>query len=64
MGQCTVYEDLRAKYLDLEEDKQLTKFFLAVLERRGRLEDKDKRTEDALVVGTPLRAARHSVSRQ
>ena len=40
-GQCTVYEDLRANYTDLEDDKQLTKFFSAVLERRSRLEDKD-----------------------
>ena len=63
-GKCTVYQDLRTKYPDLEDDYQLTKYFEAVLERRGTLEDKDKRKEESRVVGQPLIAARHSVSRQ
>ena len=45
-GQCQVYEDLRGQFSNLEDDTQLVNFFSAVLDRRGRLEEKDRRTED------------------
>ena len=48
-GQCEVYGELKDKYPNLQDDNQLAMFFSAVLERRTKLEEKDKRTEDALV---------------
>ena len=47
-----VYEDLRLKYPNLEDDDQKTSFFSDVLERREKLEEEDmRRTQDTLVAG-------------
>ena len=60
-GKCAIYGDLRKKHEDIEDDRKLTDFFLAILDRRERLEEKDTRTQDTLVAGSsPLLAARHS----
>ena len=60
-GNCEAYGDLKEKHGDLDDDRKLTEFFTAVLERRDRVEEQDTRTQDTLVVGdTPLLAARHS----
>ena len=60
-GKCAIYGDLKDKYPNLEDDNQLAKFFSSVLDRRTRLEEQDKQTTDALVVGTtPSIVARHS----
>ena len=48
---CLAYEDLRLKYTNLEDDDQRTSFFSDVLERRGRLEEGERRTQDTLVAG-------------
>ena len=55
--------------MNVEEDTQLADFFSAVLQRRGLLEEEDRktedrrtedrRTEDSLVAAQPLIAARH-----
>ena len=50
-GQCEVYGDLKDKYPNLDDDNQLAMFFSTVLERRTKLEEQEKRTEDALVEG-------------
>ena len=42
-GKCEIYSDLRDKYGDLSEDKNLVEFFKAVLERRDEIEEEDKR---------------------
>ena len=42
-GKCDIYSDLRDKYGDLSEDKNLVEFFKAVLERRDEIEEEDKR---------------------
>ena len=58
--QCQIYEDLRGQFSNLEDDTQLVNFFSAVLDRRGRLEEEDRRTEDKRTeVALPLIAARH-----
>ena len=50
--ECLVYEDLRLKYPNLEDDDQKTSFFSDVLERREKLEEEDmRRTQDTLVAG-------------
>ena len=46
-----MYKELRQTFSEVEENIQRTKFFTAVLEMRGRLEEQDKRTQDTLVVG-------------
>ena len=38
-GNCEVYEDIRVKYDDLEDEENLLKFFKEVIERRERLEE-------------------------
>ena len=46
-----MYGDLKDKYPNLDDDNQLAMFFSTVLERRTKLEEQEKRTEDALVEG-------------
>ena len=48
---CPIYEHLRLKHPNLDDDKQRTDYFTAVLELRSQLEDKDRRTQDTLVAG-------------
>ena len=42
-GDCPVYSDLRSQFGDLGEDKNLVKFFRAVLDRRDTLEEEEDR---------------------
>ena len=44
-GKCKVYGDLSSKFGDLQEDKNLVEFFTAVLDRRDRLEDEDRKQQ-------------------
>ena len=44
-GKCKVYGDLSSKFGDLQEDKNLVQFFNAVLDRRDRLEDEDRKQQ-------------------
>ena len=42
-GQCKVYSDLRVKFGDLKEDKNLVMYFQAVLDRRDTMDEEDRR---------------------
>ena len=55
-GKCEAYEDLRTQFGDLGEDKNLVKFFQAVLDQRDVLEDEERtqQTVTAAVVATPV----------
>jgi hypothetical protein len=44
-GSCRVYGDIRAKFGDLEEDRDLVAFFGEVLERRDELEEEERSQE-------------------
>ena len=46
-GQCDVYGDLKSKFGDLQEDKNLVKYFQAVLDRRDSLEEEDRRQQSS-----------------
>ena len=51
-GKCPIYGNLKEKFGDLQNDRNLTDFFSAVLERRESLEEEEeKRTQDTLVAG-------------
>ena len=41
-GTCQVYGEIRHKYSNLNDDKQLVDFFNEVLSRRDELEEKEK----------------------
>ena len=51
-----MYGDLKNKFGDLEEDKNLVKFFQAVLDRRDTLEEEDRRQQSltAVVGASPV----------
>ena len=55
-GSCEVYGDLRNQFGDLKEDKNLVKFFQAVLDRRDTLEEEDRRQQSltAAVGASPV----------
>ena len=44
-GQCPIYGGLRTQFGDLEEDCNLVAFFTAVLDRRDKLEEDDRRQQ-------------------
>jgi hypothetical protein len=48
-GLCPVYEDLRTQFGDLGEDKNLVEYFTAVLDRRDKLEEDDRRQQSQTV---------------
>ena len=48
-GQCDVYGDLRSQFGDLKEDRNLVKYFQAVLDRRDSLEEEDRRQQSSTV---------------
>ena len=50
-GQCDVYGDLRSQFGDLKEDRNLVKYFQAVLDRRDSLEEEDKQQSSTAAVG-------------
>ena len=64
-GKCDVYEDLRTKFGDLGEDKNLVKYFQAVLDRRDVLEDEERTRQSvtAAVVARPVSACGDGTSR-
>ena len=51
-GNCPIYEDIREKYDDLEDDKNLVSFFREVLSRRNALDEEI--SGDLLVTGVLL----------
>ena len=51
-GNCPIYDDIREKYDDLEDDKNLVSFFREVLWRRNALDDEV--SGDLLVTGVLL----------
>ena len=44
-GKCKVYGDLSSKFGDFQEDENLVEFFNAVLDRRDRLENEDRKQQ-------------------
>ena len=46
-GRCEVYSDLRLQFGDLHEDKNLVRYFQAVLDRRDSLEEEDRRQQSS-----------------
>ena len=44
-GLCPVYGDLRTQFGDLGEDRNLVEYFTAVLDRRDKLEEDDRRQQ-------------------
>jgi hypothetical protein len=63
-GNCSVYSDLRPKFGDLGEDQNLVDYFRAVLDRRDRLEEEDRRWQSstATVVASPVPGNRDRTS--
>ena len=51
-----MYGDLRSQFGDLQEDKNLVQYFQAVLDRRDRLEEEDRRQQSstAAVGASPI----------
>ena len=44
-GQCPVYGGLRTQFGDLGEDRNLVEYFKAVLDRREKLEEDERRQQ-------------------
>ena len=63
-GQCEVYGDLRSQFGDLQEDKNLVRYFQAFLDRRDSLEEEDRRQQSstAAVGASPISGDREGTS--
>ena len=47
-GNCEIYGDIRAKYVNLDNDVDLVNFFNEVLAKRDKIEEKEKEAENNL----------------
>ena len=43
---CPMYDDIREKYQDLDSDENLVPFFWEVLERRDKVNEKEKKDKE------------------